>query len=217
PAATSAAGPMPASLAGLALLVADRRERSRAFLRDLALLWGMEARVAASGREVLLQLGEAAARNRPFDILLLAADLRDPSAHEIAQRVRADPATSHVRLALLAETGLRGDAARAEAAGFQAYLTQPADADLVRACLQRLAAPAQGQPLLTVHGLIEKRRPVAVLVVDDNPLNCRLAQILLGKAGHEVTTAPGGPEALALLAGRPFDLVLMDVQMPGMD
>ena len=48
-------------------------------------------------------------------------------------------------------------------------------------------------------------------------MNRRLAQVLLGKAGHEVTTAPGGPEALELMAGRGFDLVLMDVQMPGMD
>jgi signal transduction histidine kinase/CheY-like chemotaxis protein len=59
--------------------------------------------------------------------------------------------------------------------------------------------------------------PLRVLVVDDHPVNQEFAAEVVRRAGHEVTTASGGEEALALLESRPFDVVLMDVQMPGID
>src|SRR5262245_32932913 len=60
-------------------------------------------------------------------------------------------------------------------------------------------------------------RPLCVLLVEDNATNRLLAVTLLEKAGHTVQTAHNGKEALAALASRPFDVVLMDVQMPEMD
>ncbi|MBL8175327.1 MAG: response regulator [Bryobacterales bacterium] len=59
--------------------------------------------------------------------------------------------------------------------------------------------------------------PRHVLVVEDNALNQRLVQRLLERRGHNVTIAPSGPQALALLEQQSFDAVLMDVQMPEMD
>ncbi len=60
-------------------------------------------------------------------------------------------------------------------------------------------------------------RTLALLVVEDNPVNQMVAQGLLEAAGHSVTIAASGPEALEMVAARPFDAVLMDLQMPGMD
>jgi CheY-like chemotaxis protein len=59
--------------------------------------------------------------------------------------------------------------------------------------------------------------PLHILLVEDNPVNQKVAQRLLEKAGHAVTLAANGREALACVLSRPFDLVLMDVQMPEMD
>ena len=69
---------------------------------------------------------------------------------------------------------------------------------------------------------VETRKPelfhkLRVLVAEDNPVNQRLARALLQKAGHFVTLANDGLEAVAAVAQSEFDLVLMDVQMPGMD
>lgn len=58
---------------------------------------------------------------------------------------------------------------------------------------------------------------LSVLVVEDNAVNLRLASLLLERLGSEVETAAGGHEALAAVGRRTFDLILMDVQMPGMD
>jgi two-component system sensor histidine kinase/response regulator len=59
--------------------------------------------------------------------------------------------------------------------------------------------------------------PLHVLVVEDNPINQQVARRLLEKAGHTVSVAGNGVEAVHRVAAGSFDLVLMDVQMPGMD
>ncbi|ARJ67802.1 hybrid sensor histidine kinase/response regulator [Magnetospirillum sp. ME-1] len=58
---------------------------------------------------------------------------------------------------------------------------------------------------------------LAVLVAEDNPVNQKLATTLLKRWGHRVTLAHNGAEAIAALARQPFDVVLMDVHMPGID
>ena len=60
-------------------------------------------------------------------------------------------------------------------------------------------------------------RPLGVLLAEDNPVNQRLAKAMLERGGHSVTIAEDGAAALARLAERRFDLVLMDIHMPGMD
>ncbi len=59
--------------------------------------------------------------------------------------------------------------------------------------------------------------PMQVLLVEDNPINQKVAQKLLERAGHTVTIAGNGKEALHVLSDSVFDLVLMDVAMPEMD
>jgi CheY-like chemotaxis protein/HPt (histidine-containing phosphotransfer) domain-containing protein len=67
------------------------------------------------------------------------------------------------------------------------------------------------------NGAERPSRPLRVLLVEDSATNQMLAASLLKKAGHTVETAMNGNEALAVLASRAFDFVLMDVEMPGMD
>jgi two-component system, sensor histidine kinase and response regulator len=59
--------------------------------------------------------------------------------------------------------------------------------------------------------------PLQILLVEDNPINQKVALRLLEKAGHSVTVAWNGREAVTTATEREFDLVLMDVQMPEMD
>ena len=70
---------------------------------------------------------------------------------------------------------------------------------------------------MTHHPRREARRPLHVLIAEDNVVNQRLTTRLLEKQGHRVTVVDNGLAALAILAQHPFDLVLMDVQMPEMD
>ena len=56
-----------------------------------------------------------------------------------------------------------------------------------------------------------------VLVIDDNAVNRRLAQVLLHSRGYEVTEVASAPEAFAMLMDKPPDIILMDLRLPGMD
>jgi len=69
----------------------------------------------------------------------------------------------------------------------------------------------------TLERRVDVGRPHSVLVVDDHPVNLEFAAEALRRLGHSVATAANGPEALRLLQARPFDLALIDVQMPEMD
>ena len=60
-------------------------------------------------------------------------------------------------------------------------------------------------------------RPLSVLLVEDNIVNRRLAEIVLTRRGHSVTVVDNGPDAVRAAGERYFDLVLMDLQLPGMD
>ncbi len=79
-----------------------------------------------------------------------------------------------------------------------------------------LAKPAR-QGARSLDALRREQRPMQLLLAEDNPMNVRLARVLLARLGHKLTVAGSGREALARLAAEPFDAVLMDVEMPEMD
>jgi PAS domain S-box-containing protein len=81
---------------------------------------------------------------------------------------------------------------------------------------QASAKPAAIRPSATSRRTREVRRPLRILVAEDNPVNQQLVMQILGRRGHTVVIAENGLKALAALERHSFDLVLMDVQMPEM-
>jgi CheY-like chemotaxis protein len=122
---------------------------------------------------------------------------------------------------MLTSAGQRGDAQRCRELGIAVYLIKPIrQSELLEAILAALGkAPASGERLtvITRHTLRETRRKLQILLAEDNPVNQQLVIRLLEKRGQFVTVVSDGREALAILKKSRFDLVLMDVQMPGMD
>jgi len=121
---------------------------------------------------------------------------------------------------MLTSVGQRGDAARCRELGILVYLVKPIrQSDLLEAILAALgkAPEKERATVITRHTLRENRRKLQILLAEDNPVNQQLAVRVLEKRGHIVTVAANGAEALALLEGSRFDLVLMDVQMPTMN
>jgi signal transduction histidine kinase/DNA-binding response OmpR family regulator len=215
------AGAGAAGLAGCSLLVADPQERTRSTLVEITRGWGLAVREARSGRQALTLLHEAADRGVPFDVALLDRGLTEPSAEAIAAAVQGEPRLRPTALVLMVASGMRGDAAAARAAGFAAYLPKQIDGQTLLACLQALRdeRTTRGEEgPITVHSLDERRRAgLRLLLADDNPVNCRLASIILRRAGHQVDVVGDGEEALRAQEAAAYDLVLMDVQMPVMN
>ena len=211
--------PAVASIAGGSLLVVDPVARSADVMAEIAAGWGLTARAARSGRQALALLAEAADRGAPFDMVLVDRALTGPGPEQIAAAIRADPRLRHARVGLLVASGIRGDGARALADGFAAYLRKPVAAETLLDCLRTLRARPDGSDagLITVHSIREQRlAPLQLLLADDNPVNCRLATIILERGGHKVDAVPDGLRAVEALRRQRYDVVLLDVQMPVM-
>jgi two-component system, sensor histidine kinase and response regulator len=214
-----------AAIAGSRLLIVDPNSVTGLLMQQHTASWRAESALIGSGGEALASLHAAVRHDRAFDIALIDRSLPDMGGEELGRRIKADPQLSTTQLVMVASSGLRGDAARVSQIGFAAYLPKPVTATTLLDCLGQLraqsrasGAPAGAAALITVHSISERRpAPLRILLADDNPVNCRIAVLMLEKAGHQIDVVNGGAEAIEAVRGKRYDLVLMDVQMPEVD
>jgi CheY-like chemotaxis protein len=143
------------------------------------------------------------------------------SGVQLAQALRELRGDS-LRCILLTSMGAAPEAAPATRDRHSAQIPKPvkkaALRDAILRSLERKAgarAPAANSSTLPAD--LAQRHPLRILVAEDNPVNVKLIKIMLGRMGYEVDVAGNGLEALAALERQPYDLILMDVQMPQMD
>jgi two-component system, sensor histidine kinase and response regulator len=212
-------------IAGTRLLLVDPNTTTVQRMQQHTASWGVESWAVASGGEALARLRQARRHGRALHIALIDRSLPDMSGEELGQHVKSEPELSSTLMVMVASSGFRGDAARVSKIGFAAYLPKPVTAATLLECLQQLrsqdaaaGAPAPAGGLITVHSISERKpAPLRILLADDNPVNCRIAVLMLEKGGHQIDVVNGGAEAIEAIRGKPYDLVLMDVQMPGID
>jgi CheY-like chemotaxis protein len=163
-------------------------------------------------------LQEALERGDAYDMVVADYRLPDGDALEFARTIRSDVRLRRLRLILITALDAETRARDSVAAGYDVFLVKPvrqsqlynAVVDLTegRAVAARVQAPA-AKP--------ESVRAERILLVEDNPVNQRLAVKQLEKLGFEPALAANGREAVDAWAETPFDLIFMDVQMPEMD
>jgi two-component system sensor histidine kinase/response regulator len=127
---------------------------------------------------------------------------------------------SDIPVIVIASTGRRGDAARCREHGVRGYLAQPLDpgvlVDAVKATIA-LVESGDTSTLVTRHWMRDGRRSLRVLVVDDSPTSRFLMTRMLDRRGHSTEFACDGAEAVDVYERDTFDVVLMDIMMPGVD
>ncbi len=216
-----AASASPELLHGLRALVVDDNATNRRLLEETLKRWGAIPSQAASGQAALEVIASADAGGKPFSLILLDHQMPGMDGFAVAEHIRQQPKLISTTIMMLSSGGQRGDASRCNKLGIIAYLFKPfKQSELLEAILIALgsqSAEASQPPLITRHALRERRRALSVLVAEDNPVNQLLAVRLLEKRGHSVVVAANGQKALAALGRQSFDVVLMDVQMPGID
>ncbi len=206
------------NLSGVPILVADDNAPNRRILSEVLQSWGMAPLCVADGRAALQALEQAGAAGRPFPVVALDFQMPHFNGCEVARRIRDTPGLEKTKILLLTSADKREKGDFCPPGVVDARLLKPVkQSDLLAALLAVLGAPAtEGSPAAPAPeaGAVRYGRPLRILLVEDNPVNRRLALRLLEKRGHTVLTAGDGAEALAQLDRDSFDLVLMDVQMP---
>ncbi len=207
------------ALAAVRVLVVDDNQTNRRILEEVTARWGMQPYAVDGGRAALAVMREARIAGEPYPLVLLDANMPDMDGFAVAGRIRADPRLAGVTIMMVTSSGQRGDAARCQELGIARCLTKPIrQSELLDAIMGALVGVSLGERCDAASlGKRAASERLVVLLAEDNIVNQRLATRLLEKEGHEVSIAANGHEALAAIAKRVFDLVLMDVQMPDMD
>ncbi len=204
-----------ATLDGRRVLVVDDQATNRRILERMLLNMKCVPVCAADGDSALKLVAETA----PFDAVLLDLLMPGRGGVEVAQSL-AELTSTPVPVILLTSSGLPGEIDECRKAGIHAYLMKPTTQREIEAALRQLLAsgvPAEASRsgMLTRDTLAKTGARAQVLLAEDNPINELLAVTLLKRWGHDVTVASDGGQAALLHANGRFDLVLMDVHMPG--
>jgi signal transduction histidine kinase/DNA-binding response OmpR family regulator/HPt (histidine-containing phosphotransfer) domain-containing protein len=207
-------------LKGMRVLVVDNNLTARRILGSLLASWGMNPTLAGDGAGALRSLAQASDAGQPFRVVVTDANMPEMDGFQLAEEIHKNPRFSDTMIMMLTSAGERGDAARCREVGLAGYLTKPVgQAELLDAVVRVAGSKSSGgKPVLvTRHSLREERRPLRILLAEDNPVNQMLVSRVLERDGHTVVTTGNGRQLLERLEYDSFDLVLMDIQMPEMD
>jgi signal transduction histidine kinase/DNA-binding response OmpR family regulator len=201
-------------------LIVDDNYTNRRVLHGMLTRWAMKPTAVDGGRVALQAIEVAKNAGHPFPLILLDGQMPEMDGFTLAAEIKKDPQLINATIMMLTSAGHLGDAARCRELGISAYLVKPIrQAELFDAICQLLSKSARQEqpPLITRHTLREERHRIRILLAEDNAVNQTLAVRILEKQGYSVTVAADGQAALDEFQQGTFDLVLMDIQMPGMD
>jgi signal transduction histidine kinase/CheY-like chemotaxis protein len=205
-------------LEGLPTLIIDDNATNRRILCELTRQWKMKPHACESGESGLAELSRAAHEGNPYRLILLDEQMPGIDGLEVVNRIPRNPALQSAVIMMLTSRDQVTSAERCRQMGVETYLIKPiSPADLLAAI--RLAMGVQtpaSTNTLPVAGISPASLSLRILLAEDNLVNQRVAMTMLGKMGHRITLATNGLEALEQWRQGDFDLILMDVQMPGM-
>ncbi len=210
-------------LRGARILVADDNPTSSAILRSILESLSFRVTTVESGEAAIEELGGA--DRAPYDAVLLDWKMPGIDGFETARRIKSDGKFKDVPTIIMTNAHASEEGRReAEGVGIDAFLAKPVLPSTLFDTLMEafgFAAPRSrsgpGASRVSGEWMTEGLRGARVLLVEDNRINQQVARELLEKGGMRVEVARNGIDAVEKITRTPFDLVLMDLQMPRMD
>jgi signal transduction histidine kinase/DNA-binding response OmpR family regulator len=208
-------------LQGLRVLVVDDNRTNREILEHQLLGWSMHYAGAEGGADALRELERASLSGGPFDLAILDLHMPEMDGFELARRIKADSRFAAMPVVMLSSVSIGSDYVQRRDAPIDYYLTKPVRQsdlyDAISTAMSLVRIQSADPPPVPVR---QDRSPALggrVLVAEDNPVNQQVAAAMLESLGVSSCMAANGVQAIERIAQEPFDLVLMDCQMPEMD
>ena len=205
-------------LAGKRVMIVDDNPTNGLILTRQTEGWGMQPETFESPFEAL----ETIERGVAFDLAILDMQMPDMDGMQLARGIRAVRDAAALPLIMLTSLGRRDIGA--DEVGFAAFLNKPIKSaalhDALRHALGGVRGPQQATPCapsVVIDRDLGRRHPLRILVAEDYAINQKVALYTLAKMGYRADLASNGFEVLEALHRQPYDVVLMDVQMPEMD
>jgi len=213
-----------ADLHGRPVLVVDDNENARIVLRGLLEDIGLVVDDASSGFDALARIHAKEQEGQGYAIVFLDWQMPDMDGIQTGRRIVAMALAEMPRLVMVTGFGRDDVIKEAVGAGMSGILTKPLNAamvfDVVAQQLNSAPGVAHGQAVMAAADPMARLAEIAgarVLLVEDNELNQEVATAMLTDAGLLVELAENGQIAVEMVRARPYDIVLMDMQMPVMD
>ncbi|GAB0056590.1 Sensor histidine kinase RcsC [Candidatus Magnetaquicoccaceae bacterium FCR-1] len=217
-------------LVGMRVLVADDNPVSREILQKSFESFSFKVTCVASGEEAVFEMERAIATRHPYRMVYLDWQMGEMDGIRTAREITRRFPQAHIPKIVMVTAYSREDIIlAADGAGIDAFLTKPINLSVlfetVLSVLKQDAERREGngpREMVVSRGRIGETprsdwRGVRALLVEDNEINQQVARELLEEEGMVVSIAGNGEEAVEAVRREPFDLVLMDVQMPIMD
>lgn len=205
--------PRKADLAGKTVLIVDDNPVNREIFDIYMQGWGMDTTLCSN-----VQDGLVACENEDFDLIVLDLNMPAEDGHDFVKSYQ-ELVNSHKAPVLLASSSFVDD--RELKASVDAYMLKPVHQAELKEAMQKLLGSGMAEEIKAPQEQrIEVENPdrkLRILVAEDNQVNQMVAKGNLEKLGHEVKIVEDGFEAIEAVQKQPFDLVFMDIQMPGCD
>jgi len=210
-------------LRGMKVLVVDDNATSREILQDILESFSFEVDLAASGKEALEEI-ESADDDKPFELVIMDWKMPGMDGIEASRRIKShQQLTKRPAIILVTAYGREEVMRQADEIGLDGFLLKPVNSSVMFDAIMQ----ALGKEIQDVFRVGRKNEPSAgdfnaiagarVLLVEDNEINQQVAQEILQGAGLVVTVANNGQEGVEAAMQNPYDVILMDIQMPVMD
>ncbi|MEH2026128.1 response regulator [Nostoc sp.] len=220
------------------LLVVDDNATNRKIIHYQATRWGMLVDQAASATTALIAIQEAAKQKNLYDVAVIDMQMPEIDGMTLGEQIKANSAIARLPLIILTSTNQRDEIQRSLKIGFAAYLVKPVKPSrLLNTIITLLGMqPAQEETEFKSQELkLENYEnnsnyyspafwlsapgspKLRILLAEDNLVNQKVALKQLQSLGYSADVAANGKEVLQLLEKIPYDLILMDCQMPVLD
>jgi len=201
-------------------LVVDDNPINRRIMKEILTPWGLDLHFSGNGREALMKLSEMK-DDRKFDVFIIDHAMPDMNGLELAEKIRKEMGITETPIMLMSSMGEILSKEKRNAYGISTLLRKPVNILDLFCALDHLISPSRKTgPIKEDGGGLKFNDLTAsyrILLVEDHPINQKLASTILRKKNHEVEIANNGKEAIEKLESTDYDIVLMDIQMPILD
>lgn len=209
-------------LNGLHILVVDDNKTNRIILREMLLSWGIVVVEVDCGLGALEAIKKSKSNHEPFDIVLLDGHMPGMDGFEVVERLKNDQGVLDIIVSMLTSDDLDEHVLKAKQLGVHSYMVKPIKKYVLYKHI--IDSLSSNEYLLTAdqkQPQAEVKMPAVpslnILLVDDDPVNRKIATIMLQSQQHQVTAVIDGKSAIKAIKADHYDLVFMDVNMQEMD
>jgi PAS domain S-box-containing protein len=208
-------------LAHKGILVVDDNAMTREIVGKILLSWSMKPLMAANGLEAIDKLNESTKSGNPAPVALV--DLLTPGMDgcELIEKINENFGVDKPKIIAMTSSNPAVGCEKCLDLGIDAYLRKPLSQSVLLNTLVMVLGPDRINQAKTVDqgdaSSFDLLRPLKILLAEDNPVNQKMAKLILEKKGHSVTTAENGKKVIEKFETEKFDIILMDVQMPEVD